>query len=347
MHRTDFEFNNTCIGCSVSVGAFFDELAPAVSELIHGRKSLILTDSNVSALYFDNVTDSLRDAGAEMHSYIIPAGENSKTYTVLNSVLEYLIKNSFGRNDLIINLGGGVVSDLGGFAASVYMRGINYINIPTTLLSMVDSSFGGKTGIDFCGIKNVVGAFRHPLLIADAVSFLDTLTERELHSGYGEIIKYHLLTGMDIFAPVSNETAERFILNSIEAKYAFVCDDVFDSGKRKLLNLGHTFGHAFEAASDFELSHGEAVALGLYSEAVFAEKAGLIPTATSKTIRDAIGGFGLSVDFARYAKGAAQFLPHDKKRSGSLIDLPLIEEPGKPFLAKIDLDDAILFLDSF
>ena len=112
-------------------------------------------------------------------------------------MLEYLIKNSFGRNDLIINLGGGVVSDLGGFAASVYMRGINYINIPTTLLSMVDSSFGGKTGIDFCGIKNVVGAFRHPLLIADAVSFLDTLSERELHSGYGEIINGYLCSGFE------------------------------------------------------------------------------------------------------------------------------------------------------
>lgn len=346
MERYDYEFSGSGGICSILVGSRFIELASYVRETIRTHRALILTDETVSGIILGSVTEAIGEPSSELYSFVIRSGEKSKSFEVLGSILACMVEHSFGRGDLIINLGGGMVSDIGGLAASVYMRGIDYINIPTTLLGMVDSSLGGKTGIDFAGIKNVIGTFRHPKLVADAAEFLSSLSERDIRSGFGEIVKYGLLTGMDIPERLDAGNAVKLIADCAAAKWSFVSGDEFDKGKRKYLNLGHTFGHAFEAASAFRLSHGEAVALGLYSEALFASEKGLIDKAVPALIRELLEERGLSTDFSGYGAKAAEFIIHDKKRSGGSIAVPFISAIGEPFIADVPISDLTEFLEA-
>ncbi len=346
MERNDFVFNGVNGSCSVLVAGRFSELAPFVREAIRGRKALILTDETVSGIILGSVTKAVSDPSAELFSFVIRSGEKSKSFEDLGSILTCMVERSFGRGDVIINLGGGMVGDIGGLAASVYMRGIDYINIPTTLLSMVDSSIGGKTGIDFAGIKNVIGTFRHPKLVADATEFLSSLSEHDIRSGFGEIVKYRLLTGMEIPERFESGSAEKLIANCAAAKWSFVIGDEFDNGKRKFLNLGHTFGHAFEAASSFRLSHGEAVALGIYSEALFAADAGLTDSSVPPLIKELLESKNLPTVFSDFREKAARFVFHDKKRSGESISMPFIKAFGEPFLADVPISKLTAFLES-
>lgn len=251
---------------------------------------------------------------------------------------------------MLLCFGGGVIGDMGGFAASVYMRGISFIAMPTTLIGMTDSSVGGKTGVDFCGVKNAVGSFHAPVLVVCCTDFLKTLPLRELHSGIGEIIKYAVIGGDSILNLLQGGIINNAALISAccEIKRKFVEEDEFDNGTRRILNLGHTFGHVFEAASRFSLSHGEAVGLGLAAAADFGEKLGFTKRGISQKIISLLREQGLKTNYAPYCtETAAELLLHDKKGDRSGIDMVFIKEFRHVFAHRVSTESAIAFLNSF
>ena len=237
------------------------------------RTAVVVTDSNVDRLYGDKFVRSLEGEYARVERIVFPAGEKSKTLETYAELVRGFAALELTRTDVAIALGGGVVGDLTGFAAATYMRGIGFIQVPTTLLAMVDSSIGGKTGVDIPEGKNLVGAFHLPKKIIRDVKFLETLPEKELKNGLAEMIKMAVLFDPEMFAAlerlVSLDNLERLeklepLVNRTAAwKQKIVDEDFKEGGKRKLLNLGHTFGHAIEKVSDFAISHGEAVAMGM------------------------------------------------------------------------------------
>ena len=237
------------------------------------RTAVVVTDSNVDRLYGDRFVRSLEGEYARVERIVFPAGEKSKTLETYAELVRGFAALELTRTDIAYALGGGVVGDLTGFAAATYMRGIDFIQVPTTLLAMVDSSIGGKTGVDIPEGKNLVGAFHLPKKIIRDVKFLETLPEKELKNGLAEMIKTAVLFDAEMFAALEGLVAldspgrlERLaplVERCAQWKQKIVDEDFKEGGKRKLLNLGHTFGHAIEKVSDFEISHGEAVAIGM------------------------------------------------------------------------------------
>ena len=237
------------------------------------RTAVVVTDSNVDRLYGDRFVRSLEGEYARVERIVFPAGEKSKTLETYAELVRGFAALELTRTDIAYALGGGVVGDLTGFAAATYMRGIDFIQVPTTLLAMVDSSVGGKTGVDIPEGKNLVGAFHLPKKIIRDVKFLETLPEKELKNGLAEMIKTAVLFDAEMFAALEGLVAldspgrlERLaplVERCAQWKQKIVDEDFKEGGKRKLLNLGHTFGHAIEKVSDFEISHGEAVAIGM------------------------------------------------------------------------------------
>ena len=243
------------------------------SDFSKARKAALVTDSNVDRLYGDAIVRQIEDTGLQVERIVFPAGEKSKTLETYAELVRGFAALELTRTDFAIALGGGVVGDLTGFAAATYMRGIGFVQVPTTLLAMVDSSIGGKTGVDIPEGKNLVGAFHLPKKIIRDVKFLETLPEKEMKNGLAEMIKTAVLFDAEMFAALENLVAlaslERLahLSNLVERcaawKQKIVGEDFKEGGKRKLLNLGHTFGHAIEKVSDFAISHGEAVAMGM------------------------------------------------------------------------------------
>lgn len=237
------------------------------------RTAVVVTDSNVDRLYGDKFIRSIEGEYARVERIVFPAGEKSKTLETYAELVRGFAALELTRTDLAIALGGGVVGDLTGFAAATYMRGIDFIQVPTTLLAMVDSSIGGKTGVDIPEGKNLVGSFHLPKKIIRDAKFLETLPEKELKNGLAEMIKTAVLFDPEMFAALerlaSLDAPERLapLANLVDRtaswKQKIVDEDFKEGGKRKLLNLGHTFGHAIEKVSDFAISHGEAVAMGM------------------------------------------------------------------------------------
>lgn len=249
------------------------------------RKVLVVTDSSVYPLYFGAVKKSLGNEGFEVFEYQFKAGEQSKNISIYFEIIEVLAKSGFKRTDAVAALGGGVVGDIAGFAAATYMRGIDFVQIPTTLLAMIDSSVGGKTGVDLPQGKNLLGAFYQPKLVFADPNVLDTLPAREWSNGIGEGIKYACLAGGRI-AEIMTEGLDKNNVNNLEEfislcvayKADVVASDEKESGRRKLLNLGHTLGHAIEKISGFEISHGRAVAMGIARMAYSAVRNGGLST---------------------------------------------------------------------
>ena len=238
------------------------------------KSAVVVTDSNVDRLYGDQLVRSLEGEYARVERIVFPAGERSKTLETYAELVRGFAALELTRTDVVYALGGGVVGDLAGFAAATYMRGIDFIQVPTTLLAMVDSSIGGKTGVDIPEGKNLVGAFHLPKRIIRDVKFLGTLPEKEMKNGLAEMIKTAVLFDEEMFAALRDlaakgaqggrrEDLEKWIERCADWKQKIVGEDFKEGGKRKLLNLGHTFGHAIEAASEFRLGHGECVAIGM------------------------------------------------------------------------------------
>jgi 3-dehydroquinate synthase len=286
-------------------------LGERVATLRPGCKVAIVTDETVARHHLAAAEKSLTAAGVDAASIKVPAGEASKSFRMFEQVCDALIAARIERGDLIVALGGGVVGDLAGFAAAVVRRGVDYVQVPTTLLAQVDSSVGGKTAINSSQGKNLVGAFYQPILVIADTALLDTLPERELRAGYAEVVKYGLLGDLALFEwleghwrevfaggpPRGNQPAPReyAVLKSVQAKAAIVARDERETGDRMLLNLGHTFGHAFEAAAGFSdrLLHGEAIGLGMALAFEFSARRGLMAQAEAARVIAHLAATGL------------------------------------------------------
>src|SRR3984885_5560229 len=284
-------------GLLASLGARIAKLRPR-------SKAVIVTDENVARLHLAATEAALTHAGVATHRVVVPPGEASKSYRVFEQVCEAVIASRMERDDLVIALGGGVIGDLAGFVASVVRRGIDYVQVPTSLLADVDSSVGGKTAIDSAHGKNLIGSFYQPILVLADTALLDTLPEREFRAGYAEVAKYGLLGDAPFFAWLENNWREVFgggparehaIAVCCRAKADIVARDERETGDRALLNLGHTFGHAFEAACGFSgrLLHGEAVAIGMALAFAFSAKQGLVSATEAERATRHLAAVGL------------------------------------------------------
>lgn len=316
-------------------------------------KLCIVTDSTVSELYLREVAEILSSCCSSVISYVFPAGEAHKNLSTVQKLYERLILERFDRSDMLVALGGGVVGDLCGFAAATYLRGISFIQIPTTLLSQVDSSIGGKTGVDFDGYKNMVGAFYMPRLVYMNLSVLSTLEPRQFYSGFAEAMKSALIADSKYYEwLIANlyEISDRepdvlleLVRRSCEIKRKIVEKDPTEMGDRALLNLGHTLGHAIEKAKDFQLTHGECVALGCVAAAFISWKKELLSMEEYYEIRDMFVPFNLpiSVDDLEPERILA-LTKSDKKMENDRIRFILLEKIGKAVVDISVTDDQIL-----
>ncbi|MEN9718606.1 MAG: hypothetical protein RIQ99_1484 [Pseudomonadota bacterium] len=328
------------------------------------RQVPIITDRQVHAAWGAVVETALHEAGHEAKWRVLPAGEATKSWDQLAATVDWLLHEEVERGDHILALGGGVIGDLTGFAASILKRGCNFIQLPTSLLAQVDSSVGGKTAINTPAGKNLVGAFHQPALVLADLAVLDTLPLRELQAGYAEVVKYGLLGDADFFAwcdqhgkaLLAGDAAAReyAVAHSVAAKARIVQADERETlGLRALLNLGHTFGHALEAQTGFgdRLLHGEAVALGMVLAARFSAERGLMPRASAEHIARHLADLGMASEIAALGlncDGAAltAHMLHDKKMDAGTLPFVLMKGIGEAFLAKdVALADVATFLD--
>ena len=325
-------------------------LGKEAAALIKPGKAAILSDSNVWPLYGKIATESLENAGFETVSYVFPAGESSKSGETYLSVLNFLAKNHITRSDCIIALGGGVVGDMAGFVAATFLRGIAYIQVPTTLLAAVDSSVGGKTAIDLPAGKNLAGAFYQPKLVLCDTHTLNTLPEDIFRDGCAEVIKYGVLYDPELFAHLEQQglsfDREYVIARCVELKRDVVMEDEFDTGNRMRLNLGHTFGHGIEAMSNFTLSHGKAVAIGMAIISRTAAAFGICTADTKDSILALLRQFSLPVDTNCSAADIYRCALSDKKRSGGTVNLIIPERIGFCRIAPTPTQQLQTFLEA-
>lgn len=324
----------------------------------------IITDTNVHAAWGKTIEDSLSAIDHQVAWHILPAGETTKSWKYFEQLIDWLLEMEVERGDHIIALGGGVIGDLTGFAASIVKRGCHFIQLPTSLLAQVDSSVGGKTAINTSAGKNLVGAFHQPSLVLADLSALETLSPRELRAGYAEVIKYGLLGDAPFFAWCEKNGAamlagdralrEYAVAHSVAAKAQVVAADEFEkTGTRALLNLGHTFGHALEAETGFSerLLHGEGVALGMVLAAYYSARLGLISQSDAERIQAHIASVDLPSDIKSLGltcsgQTLVQHMLHDKKMDAGTLPFLLMKNIGEAFLSKdADLDDVARFLD--
>lgn len=325
----------------------FDELPAELEKLdTKNRKLCIITDSHVAGLYGDEVMQLLGENSRECAIYSFPAGEENKTLDTIRDAYQFLISRKFDRKDLLIALGGGVVGDMTGFIAATYLRGVDFIQIPTTLLAQADSSIGGKTGVDFDGYKNMVGAFYMPKLVYMNIATLKTLDDRQFFNGFAEVMKHGLIKDglfyewlLDKMYEICDrdmETLLEMIRRSCMVKKLVVEKDPKEKGDRALLNFGHTIGHAIEKAKNFTLSHGECVALGCVAAAFISWKHEWLSMEEYYEIRDMFVPFNLPITTEGILPEEILALTKsDKKTEGSAIKFVLLKKVGK---AVIDLN---------
>ena len=300
-------------------------LGQRIKEIKKVQKVALVSDSNVFPLYGGSVTASLEQAGFKVVSFVFPAGEESKNAQTYLELLNFLAENQLTRSDCLVALGGGVVGDLTGFAAATYLRGIPYVQVPTTLLAAVDSSVGGKTAIDLPLGKNLVGAFNQPALVLCDIDTLNTLPEDIFRDGCAEVIKYGVLYDPELFAHLAEKgmdfQREAVIGRCVELKRNVVMEDEFDTGARMRLNLGHTIGHGVEAQSNYAVAHGKAVAIGMCIVARAAANCGYCSVEVRDQIIQTVATFGLPIKTDYTAQALFTSALSDKKRSGGPVDL--------------------------
>lgn len=319
----------------------FEKLAEKIKQIgLEGRKVCIVMDSNTSRLYKEAVRRVLEPVSASVISFEFPAGELNKTLDVVRDIYKELIEAHFDRKDYLAALGGGVVGDITGFAAATYLRGISFIQIPTTLLSQSDSSVGGKTGVDFDGYKNMVGAFCMPKLVYMNVSSLATMDERDYLSGMGEVVKHGLIRDRSFFEwlkehheKICSQDAETLLemdYQNCRIKGEVVEEDPTEQGIRSLLNFGHTLGHAIEKQKAGELYHGECVSVGAAAAAYISKKRGYLTASEFQAVLDAFTSFKLPVTVKGVDVEAALLATRsDKKMQGKQIRFILLKSLGQ------------------
>lgn len=319
---------------NVKIGAgILSSIGEDVRALMGGIRAAVITDSNVAPLYLDGVLKNLEGAGYETDSFVFKSGEESKNAETLVEILEFLAMMGYTRTDVVIALGGGVVGDITGFAAAVYLRGVDFVQVPTSLLAAVDSSVGGKTAIDLRAGKNLAGAFKQPRLVIMDTDTLKTLPEEEFANGMAEAIKYGVLFDEELFESfaedVTDEMLESVIARCVAHKARVVEHDEFDRGERKLLNLGHTIGHAIEKASGYTVPHGHAVAIGMAMIARSCEALGIAEKGTAERIEKMLTKYNLPTSYDCDPIKLAGLALSDKKREGGTISLILPEKIGR------------------
>ena len=345
---------------NILVERSFDTLLTEFEKLnIKNRRVCIVTDSNVAKFYLDELKNMLQGKSVSLISYVFEAGETNKNLDIIKEIYRTLIKARFDRKDLLIALGGGVVGDMTGFAAATYLRGIDFIQIPTTLLSQVDSSIGGKTGVDFDEYKNMVGAFYMPKLVYINLKVLKTLTQRDYFSGMGEVIKHGLIKDKSYYNWITSHISEiknrdirtmgKMVFVSCKIKRGVVENDPTEKGERALLNFGHTLGHAVEKLMDFNLLHGECVALGCVGAAYISYKKGAITLDEVNNIKDTFEQFNLLSDIKKLnGKDIISVTKSDKKMEGDTIKFILLNSIGNAYINRnvqeAEMEDAIKYI---
>ena len=328
-----------------------DHAGAIISEFAPGTKCAIVTDTNVNAAHGDRLRSSLENAGLEHHTIEVAAGEASKSGDTLNKVVDSLLALRLERSDLVLAFGGGVVGDLAGFAAAITRRGMRFFQLPTSLLAQVDSSVGGKTGINSSHGKNLIGAFHQPAKVLIDLDVLKTLPAREFRAGYAEVAKYGLIKYPEFFGWLENNHASVFdhqpalakaIAESCSAKAEIVAADETEAGQRALLNLGHTFGHALEGYTGYDgsrLIHGEGVAIGMMLAHEFSNRMNLCPVEDVDRLRHHLQTVGLPTSVAEIpgdnpdVDTLMEFIAQDKKVKRGALTFILTNGIGKAYIA--------------
>ncbi len=327
-----------------------ENCAEYISKATKAKSFAIVADDNTDRFYGNVVADSLKNAGYNVCKFVFPHGEASKCLSQLNEIYMFLCENHITRSDCLIALGGGVTGDMTGLAAATYLRGLDYIQIPTSLLAQVDSSVGGKTAIDLpCG-KNLVGAFKQPNLVLCDIGTLSTLPRDFFIDGMGEVVKYGMIKSAELFDILDghdinniNDVLEDVICRCISIKRDVVEADEFDHGDRMLLNFGHTLGHSIEQHYNFTgMSHGRAVSIGMVMMTELAEKRGMCDAGTCEKLISCLKKYELPVSSELKTSQLGDACLNDKKRSGGSISVVICSEVGKSSYVKLSIEE---FLD--
>lgn len=314
------------------------------------ERLFVVTDSNVAPLYLGTLVGSLKAAGFHVNSLSVPAGEASKTATMLSYLWEVMLQSGLTRTDAVVALGGGVVGDLAGFAAATVLRGVDFIQIPTTLLAQVDSSVGGKVAVDLAAGKNLAGAFHQPKLVLMDTETLVTLTDEDFAGGMAEVIKYGCIRDKAFFEALAARPSREAVMEDIETvletccaiKAEVVTADERDTGVRMILNFGHTLGHAYELAGHYERwTHGQAVAAGMLVAWDLGETMGITHGPGRDELKNLLEAFGLPTHIPCEEAYIRQAVGRDKKGSGEDIHLVLLHELGHAAPVKVKKDEAI------
>lgn len=318
-------------------------ICKALEKIGEGCRICIITDSTVDELYGkqeDALWTSLEASGFQVCKYVFAGDEDHKNMSTIADILEYLTEQNFTRTDLLLALGGGITGDVTGFAAAIYLRGIDFVQIPTTLLAAVDSSVGGKTGVNLPSGKNLAGAFHQPALVLFDPDVLETLSEELKLDGIAEAIKAGIIGNPDMLTLVEDpDFLTKLAAMAIEVKRCIVEEDEKESGKRALLNLGHTAAHAIEKCSGYSISHGHAVAMGMAIVSRAAEKKGWCDTDCCQAVLKSLKGFSFPLDCPFSAEELTSAALHDKKRKGDEITLVIPETIGNCVLKKIPVEE--------
>ncbi len=315
-----------------------------IAEAVKGRKAVIVTDDIVNGLYAEKLIKSMTDAGFTVDIFVFPNGEESKCHKTLMELYDFLAEKNITRSDFLVALGGGVVGDLTGFAAATYLRGIDYVQIPTTLLAQVDSSVGGKTAVDIGAGKNLVGSFKQPDIVIADIDTLDTLTEEIFTDGMGEVVKYGMIWSESLFDLLKTgkvkENLEKIVEECVDIKRQVVETDEFDTGLRMILNFGHTLGHSIEKYYNYHgFSHGKAVSAGMYLITTIGEKAGLISGNISDELKACLVANNMPFESGTPAEALFSGAVNDKKRFSDTISIILCREIGKADIVKMNIND--------
>lgn len=332
----------------VIVGSgLLDAIGSTIAQKISERRCAVVSDENVARLFAERAVESLRREKIESNLITVPAGEKSKSLEQVEAVCEQMVRAGLDRQSFVVALGGGVVGDLAGFIASIFHRGISYVQVPTTLLAQVDSSIGGKTAVNIPSGKNLIGAFHHPALVISDVDVLKTLPAREFNQGVAEIIKHGIIRDpalFDLLEKLDRDNLAPLVRRNIEIKAEFVARDERDtSGERALLNFGHTIGHAIEAAGDYdELLHGEAISLGIVAACDISTKKAGLPEQDRQKIMSILRRFDLPTRLPKSIsrEKIMEAVQRDKKFEGGQVRFVVTSRIGSAHVANdVTMDD--------
>lgn len=329
-------------------GGLLEKCGELIAETTKSRTCALFTDTTVEKLYAAAVCRSLQDAGFKVCLHAFPAGEQNKNIATYAGMLEFLAENKLTRSDIAVTLGGGVVGDMGGFAAATYQRGIDFIQIPTTFLAAADSSVGGKTAVNLTAGKNLAGAFHQPKMVICDTDTFKSLPADTFADGMAETLKHGLIADAGFFRALldGKPDPEEMVCRDVEIKAAVVGEDEFERGRRKLLNFGHTLGHAIEKCSGYTVPHGHAVAAGMVLATRAAERLGHSPAGTLEQVLEANRKYDLPTACPYTSAELYAAATSDKKRDRGNIDVVVLEEIGKARTVRLDMEGLRAFVEA-